>query len=146
MGGAWQWSAEFAHVTGAPTAHLSSLDGLMGRRFGTVTLFAQASRVWSHDPFTSTPQWSAELTPIVGPDLAGQLQQLGEAAALGANRSQWRQRTISAGARWDVQDRLALKPRFDRMRMPENSNWLWGRSSYGSARASMATLALDFVF
>ena len=142
----WQWSAEYAHVSGAPFAHFSSLYGLVGRRFGAVTLYAQASRVWSHDPFTPTPQWNSALTPILGPDAAAQIQQLGDAAALAANRSQWRQHTWSIGARWDLHDSLALKLQFDRMRMPENSNWLWGRSSYGAARASMATLALDFVF
>jgi hypothetical protein len=141
----WVWSAEYVHVTGGPTSKINGGYASMGRRFGPVTLFGIASGASGSGAFMSVPTWGAELAPVLGAALARQAQTLGTYAANAANES-IDQRTVSLGARWDIQSQLALKFQFDHTWIGANGGALWANSTPSAGHANIASVLLDFVF
>ena len=69
----------------------------------------------------------------------------GVAALLDANRN--RQQSVALGLRWDLARNLCLKGQVDLLRDEEGANLLWWRPApTWNGHATVATLALDFVF
>jgi len=141
----WVWSGELARVSGGPESTVTAGYASMGRRFGAVTVFGIASGATRTGPSVSVPTWGAELAPILGAAVAQQAQTLGTYGAVAANES-IDQRTLSLGARWDIQPQLALKLQFDHTGIGANGGDLWAHSSPNAGHANVASLLLDFVF
>jgi hypothetical protein len=140
----WLWSGEFTHVSGISV--FSAGYATVGRRFGAVTLFGLVSGVVTSRSTVATPDWQSELTPLLGPDLAQQAQQAATFAVFALNSNSTKQHALAVGVRWDLTARLALKAQLDHIRTDANGTALWGGSSLDAAHATVASVALDFIF
>lgn len=141
----WLWSAEFMRVFGRSGMKFTAGYAGVGRRFGPVTVFGGTSHIRTPDEPVATPAWDTALTPVLGPELAGQVQVLGNWAAFAANFGA-NQHTQSLGARWDVHPQMALKAQWDYVRIGANGGRLWSGANLSPARANVTTVSLDFVF
>ena len=143
----WQLQAELSRITGnfessqAWYGHAS-----IGRRIDDVTLFTLVGRARTSRAALPQPQWSAALTPLVGPALAAKAQYLGANTAAQFNSGRENQGTISVGARWDVNTQVALKFQFDAVRNGAFGGGMWGFNTPAAHHASVVSTGMDFVF
>ncbi|WP_119157702.1 hypothetical protein [Caldimonas tepidiphila] len=145
--GAWQWQSEFAMVQSeshAVDGH-SAYTGLAWRH-GDATLFGVLSHVRPRHGAVGTPDWTAALAPVLGAAQAAQAQALGTGAMYAINMSRIEQNTLSAGLRWDLDDRVALKLQWDRVRVARAGAGLWGATSLEPQQVNLVSAALDFIF
>jgi hypothetical protein len=143
----WQLQAELSRITG----NFESSDAWYGyasvaRRFDNVTLFTMVGRARASRSPLPQPNWTAALTPVVGPALAAQAQALGAGVAATYNLSRENQGSVSVGGRWDVNAQIALKLQFDAIRSGALGGGMWGFSYPGAHRASVLSAGMDFVF
>lgn len=142
----WEWNAEYTRVSGNPVTRFNAAYASVGHRFGPVMLYGVASLIKTPGLPVEAPAWEATLTPLLGPAVAGQAQALAAGAAYAANRSGANQRTLSVGARWNLQPQMALKVQWDSVHIGANGSRLWGNGSLEAGRAVVMSATLDFVF
>lgn len=143
----WLMMAEATQTFGRNRAGLpSGVVALLGRRFGALTLFGSVSRARAPHHEQATPDWEARLAPVVGASAAQQLQAAGTGAAFVLNLPQGNQRSRSLGLRWDVGPLTALKLQTDWVRIDPNGGRLWSNADAAPARATVTSVAVDFLF
>jgi hypothetical protein len=119
----------------------------LGRRIDAVTVYGLASAsVLPNAPLAGPDQWLAQLTPVLGPDLAAQAAALGYGATEAANLARISQRAWGLGLRWDVRPRVALKVQAERVTADNLGAALWQSTSAGGVHATVMSLALDASF
>ena len=143
----WQLQAELSRITG----NFESSSAWYGyasiaRRIDDVTLFTMVGRARSSRAPLPQPQWTAALTPVVGPVLAAQAQYLGADIAGQYNSGRENQGSVTAGARWDVNAQIALKAQLDFIRSAAFGGGLWGFNTPAAHHASVISAGMDFVF
>jgi len=143
----WQLQAELSRITG----NFESSAAWYGyasaaRRFDDVTLFTMVGRARASRAPLPAPNWTAALTPVIGPTLAAQAQYLGADIAAQYDTSRIDQGTITVGARWDVNAQIALKTQLDVVRSAAYGGAMWGFSTPAAHRASAISAGMDFVF
>jgi hypothetical protein len=143
----WLVTAEINTVQVKDRANISFTSGYlsMGRRFGPLSVFVMESAARRRGAAQATPDWATPLAPIDA-GLAQQAQQLAIGATTAINRSAADQSTTSAGARWDIGARVALKAQWDHIRTRRDGGGLWRGSDNGASKANVVAVALDFVF
>ena len=143
----WLWSAEFANIWGDyPTGHMLNGYFSLGRRLGAVTVFGVIAASRSRDPVMTSPQWGAQLAPLLGPEMAAQVQQVGDGTVVAINALRQQQRSLSLGLRWDVSPRLALKAQWDRYLVEANGGRAFRMAANQAGSVNVASIAVDFVF
>lgn len=143
----WQLQAEISRISGNfYTSQTWYGYASAARRFDDVTLFAMVGRARSSRAPLPDPQWAATLAPIVGPALAAGAQGLGHAISSDYDLGREDQRTLSFGARWDVNAQVALKVQFDAVRSAAFGGGMWGYDTPAAHRASVISTGMDFVF
>ena len=144
----WQVQAELARIDGNfDTSRAWYGYASVARRFGeSTTLFVMAGRARSSDPPLPEPQWTAALTPVVGPALAGQAQYAASAVSDSFNGGREDQHSISIGGRYDLSARVALKAQLDDVHSAPFGGGLWAANSYASHHALVYSVGVDFVF
>lgn len=146
-GSEWLASAELSTINGSFAAdHGKNGYVSLGRRFGPVTLFGMLAASRSSGSDAVAPDWGTSLAPVLGPQAAARLQQLGTGAAMAVNAQRQTQRSISFGLRWDLQPQLALKLQWDRYRIGANGHLLWANGTPDAETANVGTAVLDFIF
>src|SRR5690606_34342884 len=117
----------------------------IGRRFGPFTAFVMESAALRDADARLAPDWA---TPLASVDLAlaQQAQALADGATRALNGMAGHQFTTSAGIRWDVAPRLALKAQWDHVRSRANGSGLWRDDDGRPAHADIVALSADFVF
>jgi len=78
--------------------------------------------------------------------LAQQAQALAAGATMAINKASGHQFTTSAGLRWDISPRVALKAQFDHVRTRRNADGLWHAADGRADSSNILALAADFVF
>lgn len=145
--GPWRWQAEAARVTGNFNASNNLYGYLSGAyRRGNATFFAMASRVKPDADPLPDPQWTAALTPVVGPQNAALAQYAATDVAFNYNIERQDQHTIALGLRWDLNAQLALKLQFDDVHSAAYGGGLWAYNTLQAHHAEVVSGALDFVF
>lgn len=117
----------------------------IGRRFGPVTAFVIESAALRDAKPREAPDWITPLTPF-DPLLAQQAQAIAEGATQAFNHGAGHQHTTSAGLRWDVTSRVALKAQWDHVRTRRDGHGLWRNGDGRPARSDIVAVAADFVF
>lgn len=146
-GSDWLWSGELAKVWGRyPSGHLTNGYFSLGRRLGAVTLFGVVGASRAKDSELSPPQWAAMLTPMLGLDLAAQIQQAGDGAVMAINANRQQQRSLSLGLRWDLSARFAVKVQWDRFLVEPNGSRAFRNAANQGGRVDVGAVVLDFVF
>ena len=74
------------------------------------------------------------------------VQMMGAAAAYVHQTSRMDQSSVGVGLRWDVNPRAALKLQWERFHMHESGGTIWGLSDTSPSRASVLSMAMDFIF
>ena len=143
----WQLQAELSRITG----NFESSSAWYGyasiaRRFDDLTLFTMVGRARSSRAPLPQPQWTAALTPVVGPVLAAQAQTLGSDIAGQYNSGRENEGTVTIGTRWDVNAQIALKAQLDVVRSAAYGGGLWGFNTLAAHHASVISAGMDFVF
>ena len=143
----WQLQAEVSRITG----NFESSEAWYGyasaaRRFDQLTLFAMVGRAHSSRAPLPDPQWTATLTPVVGPAVAAGAQALGQAISSSYNLGRENQGTVSVGARWDVNTQIALKFQLDFVRSAAYGGGMWAFDTPAAHHASVLSTGMDFVF
>ncbi len=143
----WQLQAELSRITG----NFESSSAWYGyasvaRRIDDFTFFTMVGRARASRAPVPEPQWTAALTPIVGPAIAAQAQALGVDIAGQYNSSRENQGSVSLGARWDVNAQVALKLQYDVVRVNPYGGGLWGYNTPAAHHANVLGASMDFVF
>ena len=143
----WQVQAELSRITG----NFESSEAWYGyaslaRRFDDVTLFTMVGRGRASRAPVPEPNWTATLTPILGPAVAAGAQALGDSVATSYNQGRENQGSLSIGARWDVNAQVALKLQFDAIRSGSWGGGMWGFNTPAAHRASVLSAGMDFIF
>ena len=143
----WQLQAELSRITG----NFESSSAWYGyasvaRRFEDLTFFTMIGRARASRAPVPDPQWTAALTPIVGPATAAGAQALGADIAGQYNSSRENQGSLSFGARWDINAQIALKLQYDAVRVNAYGGGLWGFNTPAPHRANVLSAGMDFVF
>ena len=143
----WQMQAELSRITGNFEAS-SAWYGYasLARRFDDLTFFTMVGRARASRAPVPEPQWTAALTPIVGPATAAAAQGLGADVAGQYNSSRENQGSVSLGARWDVNSQVALKLQYDAFHVNAYGGGLWGHNTPAPHHANVLSAGLDFVF
>lgn len=143
----WLLMAEINSARVKDRASISFTTGYLsvGRRFGPVSLYVTESVAMRRGDALDTPDWASALAPI-DPVLAQQAQAIAIGATTAINQAAADQSTISAGLRWDVAPRVAVKAQWDHVRTRHAGGGLWHRSDVGPAHSNVGAVALDFVF
>jgi hypothetical protein len=143
----WLLVAELNRARARDSSALNFTSGYIsiGRRFGALSAFVMESMAVRDQPTYEAPDWATPLAAI-DPVLAQQAQALALGATTAANKSAGEQSTTSAGLRWDVAPRLALKAQFDHVRTRRDGDGLWLRADGRRTSANVLAVALDFVF
>lgn len=97
-------------------------------------------------PLKLEHDWAAELTPVLGPELAGQAAMLGIGGAAAANLPRFDQQTIGIGLRWDVRQNVDLKLQVDRTLVHRYGSIAWRDATDNSNHATIFSVAADFTF
>ena len=145
----WLVNAEALRtLSNAPSVELQAGYVMLGRRLGKWTVHGTLSAVRTVGSAPAAPQWAdslSSLASVLGPNFASNAQFLGSAAVAAINSGRSQQSTVSLGARWDFDPRIALKLQWDRVRVAPNGGFIMsGKSSGGVINAG--TVLLDFVF
>ena len=140
----WQYAAEVTRLHAGQAIIMAGYVSV-GRRIGDVTVFSVLSSSSSDHPALASPDWGAQLAPVIGPAAAAQAQMLGTVSAYAASQS-IRQATYSLGTRWDIHPRMALKAQWDRVKIKANGSYLWSNATNDPGSANITTVLLDFVF
>ena len=143
----WLLQAEVNRAWARKSSAINFNSGYVtvGRRFGAITAYVmESAALRDYDAFV-TPDWA---TPLAGidPVLAQQAQGLAAAATTTANKLSGNQFTTSAGLRWDVAPRLALKTQLDIVHTRRDGDGLWHRADGRKADSTILGVAADFVF
>lgn len=143
----WLLQAEVNRAWARSSSAINFKSGYVsvGRRFGPLTAFVMESAALRDYKPGPAPDWQ---TPLAGidPVLAQQAQALADGATIAAGKSAGHQFTTSAGLRWDVAPRLALKAQFDHVRTRRNGDGLWHSADGRANHSSIFAVAADFVF
>ena len=143
----WQLQAEISRITGNFESSSSWYAyASAARRFDSVTLFAMAGRARASREPLPEPQWTAALTPVIGPALAAQAQYLGSDIAAQYNLSRIDQSSASFGARWDINAQFALKAQFDTIHSGRYGGGMWTHDTSQPHQSCVLSTGLDFVF
>lgn len=142
----WLWTMELTKVSGHPTTNMSAGYTNIGKRFGSVTLFAGIGKISTPNLPVSTPDWESQLSPIIGATEAQKLQSLASSAVYSINSSGANQHTFSVGGRWDFNPKMALKVQWDHISIDEYGGRLWTNSTLNSGRSNVTSITLDFIF
>jgi hypothetical protein len=142
--GPWQAAAEVMRATFG-NSDIKAGYASIGRRIGEVNLYGIVSGATGDPSSVATPAWSGLLTPVIGTAAAQQAQALAAMAAHAARQSS-RQTTVSLGARWDIQPRVAINVQWDHVRIRANGGYLWSKATSDPGSATITTALLDFVF
>jgi hypothetical protein len=143
----WLLMAELNSASVKDRANISFTTGYLsvGRRFGPLSVYVTESVAMRRGDAFEVPDWFTPLEPIDSA-LALQAQAIADGATTAINRTAADQSTTSAGLRWDVTPRVALKAQWDHVRTRRDGGGLWHLSDAGPAHSSVAAVALDFVF
>jgi hypothetical protein len=144
--GAWSWVGEWSRIWGdqARQTNATRAYASLGRRFDVLTPFVIVGSSHLQQPALDLPLgWQAQLTPLVGPALAAQAQQLGLGAAGAANLGRMSQHSSGIGLRWDARPTLALKAQWDLVRVDANGRALWALRP-GAANTAFTARVLSF--
>ncbi len=143
----WQLQAELARITGNFEAS-SAWYGYasVARRFDDLTFFTMVGRARASRAPVPDPQWTAALTPVVGPAVAAGAQALGASVSGQYNSGRQDQGSLSLGARWDVNAQVALKLQADVIHVNAYGGGLWGYNTAAPHHASVLSAGMDFVF
>ena len=143
----WQMQAELSRITGNFEAS-SAWYGYasLARRFDGLTLFTMVGRARASRAPVPEPQWTAALTPIVGPVAAAGAQALAADVAGQYNSGRQNQGSLSLGSRWDVNAQVALKLQYDAVRVNAYGGGLWSYNTPAAHRANVLSAGMDFVF
>jgi len=143
----WQLQAEISRITGNFYTSQSWYGyASAARRLDDVTVFAMVGRAHSSRAPLPQPQWAATLAPLVGPALAAGAQGLGTKIASDYDVARENQRTVSVGARWDVNAQVALKFQFDAVRSAAFGGGMWTYATTAAHHASVISAGMDFFF
>jgi hypothetical protein len=146
-GSAWLMSAELSYIDGSFAAnHSTNGYASLGRRFGPVTVYGVLAASKSSGEAKAVPDWGSQLAPVLGPQLAQQVQQIGTGAALANNAQRRDQQSVSLGMRWDLNDSMALKLQWDHYHIDANGHQLWSNGTPDAANANVGSVVLDFIF
>ena len=119
----------------------------VGRRLGAATVYFGMGRVKPEADDAQQPtNWTASLTPFVGPTNAAMINEAGEAAANGINELRYDQRSTTLGVRWDIKPTVALNLEWSRTRIFSNGGANWGYATSSDARADVIAATVSFVF
>ena len=143
----WQLQAELSRITG----NFESSSAWYGyasvaRRVDDFTFFTMVGRARASRAPVPEPQWTAALTPIVGPASAAAAQALGTDIAGQYNASRENQASVSLGARWDVNAQVALKLQYDAIHVNAYGGSLWGYNTPAPHHANVLGASMDFIF
>jgi hypothetical protein len=118
----------------------------LGYRWPRLTTFAKVSRTLpDNKPMTLSTDWFAALSPIVGPQAAGQLAgAAGAVAAMSPGRIDESTRTL--GLRWDRFDNVSFKAQVDHIKVKPAGSALWLNGTASSHKAVVWSLGMDFTF
>lgn len=143
----WLVTAEInrAAVKNRPSISFASGYASIGRRFGSLTVFALESIARRKADASVTPDWATPLTPL-DPQLAQQAQALAVGSTMAINKSAGNQSSTSLGARWELRPRVALKAQWDHVHTSAAGDGLWAQGSGQAARSNVFGLAVDFLF
>lgn len=150
--GDWQLSAEWSRVWGKARQTNGERHYLsLARRVDAWTPFVVIGRSRMVEPALPAPLgWQAQLTPLVGPQLAAQATALGVGTARAGNLGRADQRSLGLGLRWDLSPTLALKGQWDRVRVAADGRALWdlkpGVADGQGFKAQVFSLSLDSSF
>jgi len=143
----WQLQAEVSRIAGNFYTSQSWYGyASAARRVDDVTLFTMVGRAHSSHAPLPQPEWAATLTPLVGPAMAAGAQALGQGIASDYNLAREDQRTVSVGARWDVNAQIALKFQVDAVRSAAFGGGMWAYDTTAAHRATVISTGMDFVF
>lgn len=117
----------------------------IGRRFGALTAFVMGSAAIRDEDAMQAPDWGSALEPM-DPALAMQAQALANGATRALNTASGDQFTTSAGLRWEVAPRVALKAQWDHVRTRREGDGIWHTSDGRASRSNILAIAADFVF
>jgi len=119
----------------------------LGHRWGVLTGFAMAGiSNPDHAAPRVTTDWATDLTPLLGAPDAQMAAMVGGIAEVFAADARFDQRSISAGLRWDVRDRVALKFQVDHVAVGAYGAAQWRHSTVTSGSANVFSTVLDWVF
>lgn len=143
----WLVSVEVNRAWAEDTSAINFNSGYVsiGRRFGPVSVFVMESAAVRDYKAWQTPDWITPLTPV-DPVLAQQAQALAAGATMAINKTSGHQFTTSAGLRWDISPRVALKAQLDHVRTRRNGDGLWLAADGRAKASSILAVAADFVF
>jgi hypothetical protein len=142
-----QMQAELSRITG----NFEASEAWYGytsiaRRFDAVTVFTMVGRARTSRAPVPDPDWTAALTPILGPAGAAGAQGLGAATATSYNAGRENQGSLSIGARWDVNAQVALKLQYDAIRVNAHGGGIWAFNTPSAHHADVLSAGMDFVF
>lgn len=145
--GRWVLQGELAKMGGnyGPTRATRGYASV-GYRMGNAMLYSVLSAGRADAPTTPIPQWEASLAPVVGPELAAMIQQLGTQAAINNNSSREDQSSVSIGTRLDVGSNAALKLQWDTIRVRPNGGGVWRDMVPFERKVNVVSATLDFIF
>jgi hypothetical protein len=143
----WQLQAELSRITGNFEAS-SAWYGYasIARRVGDLTFFTMLGRARASRAPVPEPQWTAALTPVVGPAMAAGAQALGANVAGQYNTIREDEGSLSLGARWDINAQVALKLQVDAVHVNAYGGGLWGYNTAAAHNARVLSAGMDFVF
>ena len=144
----WQLQAEVSRIDGNfATSRAWYGYASAARRFGeATTVFAMAGVARSSHAAVPEPDWTAALTPIVGPQLAAGAQLAGASVAQSTNGALEDEHSVSLGMRYDLGPQLALKAQVDAVRTARHGGGLWAFSTSAAHHALVGSVGVDFVF
>lgn len=118
----------------------------LGHRFGPFTPFAAVGAGRSTGRFAARADWSADLVPALGPQLAGPAMALMAGMDRDLKGATLDQRSLSLGLRWDFHARAALKLQHDRYWVGRRGSLTWTHGEPRAASPGVTSLSVDFIF
>ena len=144
----WQVQAEIARIDGNFDAGKDWYGyASVARRVGDAsTVYVMAGRAHSTRAPLPQPQWTAALTPVVGPVLAAEAQSAASTVADTTNDGRIDQHSVSVGLRYDLASQIALKAELDAVQCAPFGGGLWSFNSPGAHHALVTSVGMDFIF
>jgi hypothetical protein len=132
----WQIQSEISQLKTDKQAMFDCISGYLsvGRHIGDFTPYVMYSRV-----HTTSQPYQLQSDPGMFASLA--------TPAVGYLSTQYEQKNIALGVRWDITQNLALKTQWERTFVAAGNNVLWWNNTTGqSHNVDIYTIDLDFMF
>jgi hypothetical protein len=141
----WEIHAEISDVKVGATSSSGRRGYVsLGRHFGPVTAYALYALSRPKDQPITAPQLAG--IPGLDPLMAAQGQALLNAAAQGANVPRSEQSTFATGLRWNYAPNVAVKLQVERVLVRSNGATHWVFSTPSPAKATVASVLVDFTW